>query len=186
MNRLFIFICFNLLVSTILLSQESKTIEIKKAGSSNQNESLYPGANILLKDNVTRVNLYHEGALIISDRAFFYNKSNFFKAEGDIVFTQGDSLLMTCSNLEYDGKSKKAKAWGNVFLKRPDMSLKTDTLHLDRKKQIGFYNNFGEIIDSTTILTSNKGLFFMNENKYRFTTNVKIKSSKYNLKSENQ
>lgn len=184
MNRLFIFICFNLLGSTILLSQESKIIDIKKAGSSNQNESLYPGANILLKDNVTRVNLYHEGALIISDRAFFYNKSNFFKAEGNIVFTQGDSLLMTCSNLEYDGKSRKAKAWGNVFLKRPDMSLKTDTLHLDRKKQIGFYNNFGEIIDSTTILTSNKGVFFMNENKYRFTKNVKIKSSKYNVKSE--
>jgi len=168
----------------VLFSQDSKIIEIRKAGSSNQNESLYPGANILLKDIETRVNLYHEGALIISDKAFFYNKSNFFKAEGDIIFSQGDSLTMTCSNLEYDGNSKKAKAWGNVFLKKPDMSLKTDTLYLDRKKQIGYYNTFGKIIDSSTVLTSNKGTFFMNENKYRFISNVKINSPKYFIKSE--
>lgn len=168
----------------MLFSQNSKIIEIRKAGSSNQNESLYPGANILLKDIETRVNIYHEGALIISDKAFFYNKSNFFKAEGDILFTQGDSLTMTCSNLEYDGNSKQAKAWGNVFLKKPDMSLKTDTLYLDRKKQIGYYDTYGKIIDSSTVLTSNKGTFFMNENKYRFTSNVKINSPKYFVKSQ--
>ena len=120
----------------MIVGQDSKVIEIRKAGSSNQNELLYPGANILLKDMNTRVNLYHEGALIISDKAFFYNKSNFFRAEGNIVFTQGDSLTMTCSYLEYDGSLKKAKAWGAVFLKKPDMSLETDTLYLDRKSRL--------------------------------------------------
>ncbi len=185
MNRLFIFFLINLLSIVVLIGQEdSKIIEIRKAGSSSQDESLYPGANILLKNFNTRVNLFHEGALIISDKAFFYNKSNFFKAEGNIIFTQGDSLRMTCSNLEYDGNLKKAKAWGNVFLKKPDMSLETDTLYLDRKKQIGFYNSFGKIIDSTTTLTSNKGSLFMNENKYRFTSNVKIQSPQYSVKSE--
>ena len=55
----------------MIVGQDSKVIEIRKAGSSNQNELLYPGANLLLKDKNTRVNLYHEGALIISDKAFF-------------------------------------------------------------------------------------------------------------------
>jgi len=168
----------------MIVGQDSKVIEIRKAGSSNQNELLYPGANILLKDMNTRVNLYHEGALIISDKAFFYNQSNFFRAEGNIVFTQGDSLTMTCSYLEYDGSLKKAKAWGAVFLKKPDMSLQTDTLYLDRKKQIGYYNTFGKVIDSSTVLTSNKGSLFMNENKYRFTSSVKIDSPGYTVKSE--
>ena len=168
----------------MIFGQDSKVIEIRKAGSSNQNELLYPGANILLKDMNTRVNLYHEGALIISDKAFFYNQSNFFRAEGNIVFTQGDSLTMTCSYLEYDGSLKKAKAWGAVFLKKPDMSLQTDTLYLDRKKQIGYYNTFGKVIDSSTVLTSNKGSLFMNENKYRFTSSVKIDSPGYTVKSE--
>ena len=184
MNRLLFFIYLNILSNPILLGQESKIIEIRKAGSSNQNEVLYPGANILLKDMDSRVNLFHEGALIISDRAFLYNKSNFFRAEGNVIFTQGDTLKMTCSNIEYDGTTKIAKAWGDVILVRPDMSLETDTLYLDRKNQIGYYNSFGKIIDSTTILTSKKGAFFMNENKYRFTSNVKINSPEYFLKSE--
>ena len=184
MNRLLFFIYLNIISNPILLGQESKIIEIRKAGSSNQNEVLYPGANILLKDMDSRVNLFHEGALIISDKAFLYNKSNFFRAEGNVIFTQGDTLKMTCSNIEYDGTIKTAKAWGDVILVRPDMSLETDTLYLDRKNQIGYYNSFGKIIDSTTILTSKKGAFFMNENKYRFTSNVKINSPEYFLKSE--
>lgn len=184
MNRVFIFICINILGCLMVTGQDSKIVEIRKAGSSNQNELLYPGANILLKDIDTRVNLYHDGALIISDKAFFYNKSNFFRAEGNVVFTQGDSLTMTCSNLEYDGNLKKAKAWGSVFLKKPDMSLETDTLYLDRQNQIGYYNTFGKVIDSLTTLTSNKGYLFMNENKYRFTSNVKIDSPNYTVKSE--
>ena len=164
--------------------QDSKIIEIRKAGSSKQDESLYPGANILLKGINDRVNLYHDGALIISDKAIFYNKSNFFEAEGNILFTQGDSLTMTCSNLEYNGNIKEAKAWGNVLLKKPDMSLETDTLYLDRKKQIGYYNSFGKVIDSSTVLTSNEGFLYMNENKYTFTSSVKINSPNYIVKSE--
>ena len=54
-----------------------------------------------------------------SNRSLFYRAKNFFTAEGDVVFTQGDSLKMTCTYLEYDGQIKKAKAWGNVVLKAP-------------------------------------------------------------------
>ena len=184
MVRLFIFISINFLFIHLTFAQEKKIIEIQKAGSSNQNEKLYPGGNILLKDNSTRVHLFHEGALIVSDKAFFYNKRNFFKAEGEVIFTQGDTLKMTCSELEYNGNSAKAKAWGNVVLDKTDMSLKTDTLYLDRKKNIGFYKNFAKIIDSSNVLTSQKGIFFMNENKYRFTSKVNIENPNYILKSE--
>ena len=184
MSKIFIFFFFNFLFVYQTFAQDKKIIEIQKAGSSNQNEKLYPGGNILLKDSDTRVHLFHDGALVISDKAFFYNKKNFFEAEGDVVFTQGDTLKMTCSKLEYNGNSKKAKAWGNVVLDKPDMSLKTDTLYLDRNKNIGFYKNFAKIIDSSNILTSKKGTFFMNENKYRFTSSVNIENPNYKLKSE--
>ena len=184
MGRLFFFISINFLFLNLTCAQEKKIIEIQKAGSSNQNEKLYPGGNILLKDNNTRVHLFHEGALIVSDKAFFYNKRNFFKAEGEVIFTQGDTLKMTCSELEYNGNSAKAKAWGNVVFDKTDMSLKTDTLYLDRKKNIGFYKNFAKIVDSSNVLTSQKGIFFMNENKYRFTSNVNIENPNYILKSE--
>ncbi len=54
---------------------------------------------------------------------------------------------MTCQQIEYNGNTKLAKAWGKVVLERPDMNLLTDTLYLDREKSEAFYNSFGTIID---------------------------------------
>tara|TARA_A100001011_G_scaffold40774_1_gene38453 strand:- start:389 stop:2047 length:1659 start_codon:yes stop_codon:yes gene_type:complete len=179
-----VLLIFFLIGTAMLQGQDSKIIEIRKAGGSTQDEERFPGANILLKDRENRVHLFHEGALIVSDRAYFYKRSNFFKAEGDIVFTQGDSLRMTCDYIEYDGKTKKAKAWGNVFLKRPDTTLKTDTLFLNRVEKKAFYNTRGVIVDSTSTLTSNKGTYFMDEKKYRFVSEVDIVNPEYRVNSQ--
>ena len=101
---------FSLLFFSLAWSQETKIIQIQKAGSSQQDESLFPGATILLRNPEDRVHLFHEGALIVSDRAYFYAKKNFFRAQGEVVFTQGDSLKMTCQQMEYDGQTQQAKA----------------------------------------------------------------------------
>ena len=63
------------------------------------------------KNSEKRVLLFHEGALIESDLAYFYSKDNYFKAIGNVIFTQGDSLRMTCSNIEYDGKTQMIILW---------------------------------------------------------------------------
>ncbi len=87
--------------------------------------------------------------MIKSNTSFFYSKRNFFEASGAVVFTQGDTLRMTSDYLEYDGEKGKAKAWGNVFLKQPDMTLETDTLYLDRRREhIAYYETPGTIVDS--------------------------------------
>jgi len=91
-----------------LVAQESKIIQIRQAGGSTQDQERYPDANILFKTADKRVLLFHEGALIESDQAYFYKKKNYFKAIGDIIFTQGDSLRMTCKTIEYDGETKTA------------------------------------------------------------------------------
>ena len=132
---LFLLGCLNQYIQ----AQESKIVEFRQAGSFEKDEVLYPGANILLKKGDTRVHLFHKGALVVSDKSFFYSKKNFFEAEGKVVFTQGDTLRMTSEYLEYDGTNGKAKAWGNVFLKQPDMTLETDTIYLDRNKNIAFW-----------------------------------------------
>ena len=81
MKRLF-HLSIYLLASSLLWAQETKIIEIQKAGSSQQDEALFPGATILLRDRTQRVHLFHEGGLVVSDRAYFYAKRNFFKAQG--------------------------------------------------------------------------------------------------------
>ena len=167
-----------------LAAQEPKVVEIRQAGGSTQDQVQFPGANILFKNPEKRVLLFHEGALIESDLAYFYAEDNFFKATGQVVFTQGDSLRMTCNSIEYDGKTKTALAKGNVNLKRPDMSLKTERLNLDRISNEAFYNTKGVIIDSVSTLTSNQGRYFMDQKKYRFISNVTIDNPEYNVNSD--
>ena len=172
-----------LMVNYCLLGQENKIIEIREAGGSKKNQQIYPGANILFKDSKKRVLLFHEGALIESDLAYFYSKDNYFKAIGNVIFTQGDTLKMTCRKIEYDGKTKIAKANGNVFFNRPDMSLSTEELKLDRITNQAFYKKKGIIVDSSSTLTSNKGRYFIEEKKYRFVSDVKISNPQYIVNS---
>lgn len=166
------------------IAQESKIIEIRQAGGSKQDQEQFPGANILFKTPKKRVLLFHEGALIESDLAYFYAKENYFKAVGSVVFTQGDSLRLTCNTIEYDGKTKMALAEGNVKLKRPDMSLKTEKLNLDRITNQAFYNTRGIIIDSASTLTSQQGRYFMDQKKYRFISKVTIVNPEYKVNSD--
>lgn len=181
---------FSLLVlSSIFLTgntihcQDKRIIKIQQAGSFGKDEANFPGANILLKKGDTRVKLFHKGALIESNKSFFYSKKNAFKAEGEVIFTQGDSLRMTSDFMEYDGETGKAKAWGDVFLKQPDMTLETDTLFLDRLDDLAYYETPGTIIDSASVLTSNRGKYFMKEKKYRFISNVRITNPNYKVSS---
>ena len=73
-----VILIFFLIGTSMLQGQDSKIIKILKAGGSTQNEERFPGANILLKDRENRVHLFHEGALIISNRAYFYKRCHHF------------------------------------------------------------------------------------------------------------
>jgi len=85
--------------------------------------------------------------------------------------------------MEYDGETGKAKAWGKVFLEQPDMTLETDTLFIDRFEDIAYYETPGTIIDSTSILKSNRGKYFMKDKMYRFLSNVRIDNPEYRVTS---
>ena len=64
------------------------------------------------------------------------------------------------------------------------MRLETDTLYLDRVKNIAYYNSRGKIIDNENTLRSNSGTYFMGPKKYIFKSNVTIDNPEYNVDSE--
>ena len=78
---------------------------------------------------------------------------------------EGDSLELRSDYLNSEGNEGKAKAWGKVILKQPDMTLKTDTLYLDRNLNIAYYNSNGIIDDKENILKSKKGTYFIDKKK---------------------
>ncbi|MDC3051428.1 OstA-like protein [Bacteroidota bacterium] len=168
-----------------ILCQEKKLIEIIEAGKFSKDEENFPKANILSKENNLRVKLFHDDATIISDKTLFYSNENKFFANGSVWLKQGDSLELKSDYLNYDGNEGKAKAWGKVVLIQPDMTLKTDTLYLDRVMNIAYYDSYGIIDDKENILKSKKGKYLINEKKYSFKTGVKINNPKYNINSEN-
>ena len=182
--KLINYFLFLILTFNSVYCQDQRIIEIIQAGKSIRNSIEYPGANILQKNNDIRVLLFHDGAKIESDLSYYYYNENSFKANGRVNFNQGDTLFLTSDYLEYDGTTKKAFAYGNVRLDRPDMLLETDTLYLDRNSNIAFYNSKGKIIDNENILRSKSGTYFMEQKKYLFKSNVTINNPEYVVNSE--
>jgi len=180
---LFYSILFLLTSHLIVKAQETKTIEIKDAGAFNRDEIRFPGANILSKNDSKRVHLFHEGMDVWSDRAVFYKQRNFFKAYGNVVVNQGDTIEMFSNYIEYDGNKRFAVTKENVLLKNPEMTLETDTLYYNRNDEIAFYETWGIVKDSASVIKSNRGRFYMKRKKYRFLTDVEITNPEYNINS---
>ena len=70
-----------------------------------------------------------------------------------------------------------------MFLEQPDMTLETDTLFLDRFDDLAYYETPGTIVDSASVLKSNRGRYYMKEKKYRFLSNVRINNPEYQVTS---
>ncbi len=163
--------------------EKTKQINIVYGANFTKDEERFPGASIFSEDG-KQVQFEHEGADLWCDIAIHYLKENKLRAIGNIRLQQGDSVVLTSGKIDYDGKTKLAKAWENVLLKNSQMTLSTDTLYFDREKQESYYQDFGTVIDSSNTLTSQIGRYFMELKKYQFLDSVHIQNPKYTLDSE--
>ena len=143
-----------------------------------------PDAIVYTKDEDGQVFIEHEGIEMWCDQAYLYTKDNFVKAYGDVKVTQGDSIRMNSRYAEYNGNTKFAFASGDVVMKNPQTTLKTDTLYFDRIKQQAFYRSGGTVIDTASTLTSRVGRYYAEQKKYQFISNVKVDNPKYTVNSE--
>lgn len=163
--------------------EEPKQINIVYGANFTKNELDYPGASIFSKDE-RQVQFEHQGADLWCDVAIYFQRENRLEAIGNVILKQGDSIQMTSKKINYLGDVKLAKAWGNVVLTNSDMTLKTDTLRLDREKQEAFYQDNGTVVDSANTLTSKIGKYFMELKKYQFLDSVHVQNPEYTLDSE--
>ena len=177
-------ILFLLLTLTKAYGQETKKIDIREAASFEIDENRFLNAKILKSNQDIRVHLHHDGMDIWSDIAYFYETQNFFKAKGNVVVKQGDSLQLNSEYIEYSGTTKFAVAKHKVHLKNQESTLRTDSLYFDRKKQEAYYNILGEITSEETVIRSQSGTYFADDNKYEFITNVHVTDPSFMIHSE--
>ncbi|CAM1347668.1 conserved hypothetical protein [Tenacibaculum crassostreae] len=174
-----LFLLIFLLFSVVSFSQ-TKKIKILSTELSTADESKYPGATLL----IGKVKMSHEGATLDCQRALLYKDKNLFKAIGEVVIEQGDSIIQYSDFATYDGNTKKAKSWGNVEINDKEMQLKTDTLHFDRINQILYYPNGGTIKDTKNTLTSTKGTYYLKDKKFTAQSKVTVVNPDNHLDSD--
>lgn len=148
---------------------QSKKIKILQADNT-MADPKYPGATISLGN----VFVEHEGATLRCDKAYIYQETKLIKAMGNVVINQGDTVFQYSKYTDYDGINKMSISWGDVFLKDETMELRTDTLYFDREKQHLYYRSGGTIKDTTNVLTSKIGNYYLADNKFQAFTNVEV------------
>ena len=160
------------LLNTLCAASQQR-IEIKYSGFLNKDEQKHPGAQILTRDDSEQVHIFHSGTDMWCDKAYYYGKTNFIEAYGNVKMIQGDTINMTSKYVEYNGKTQLAFASGDVILKDPSSIITTDTLYFDRERQQAFYKNNGTVVkDSSGTITSKIGRYYMQQKKYQFVEDV--------------
>ncbi|HSP13085.1 MAG TPA: OstA-like protein [Salegentibacter sp.] len=182
MKKIFIYFFIAFLSAGTLPAQEGRKIDYT-SDRTLKNEEKYPGAIILGKvDN--QVYFIHEGIEIWCDQAIHYDQDNFFKAYGNVRMQQGDTVKMQSDYAEYNGNTQFAFASGKVKMERPQTTLETDSLFFDRNKQEAYYRSGGKVTDTASVLTSNIGRYFLEEDKYSFVSEVVLTNPEYVINSE--
>jgi len=175
---LFLFLILFYSLSAQEKKKDNEEIHIIYADYASTNEK-YPGKQLLSG----HVQIEHNKAFLFCDKALVDKAENKAIAIGNVKLVQGDSVEMKSHYLSYDGNKSFAKAIGKVFLRDPQMTLKTDTLMFDRTKQQAYYTTGGTIMDSVNTLKSKIGKYFLSEKKFRFINNVHIDNPDYQLDS---
>ncbi len=122
---------------------------------------------------------------IYCDSAHFFKSDNRIEAFGKIHITEGDSIDVTSLGLSYDGNDKIAHLRKNVvFTKLGLATLYTDFLDYYRNKNEARYFNGGKLVDSTNVLTSQKGYYDIRTNLASFKKNVVGVNEEYTMTSD--
>ena len=174
-----------ILFSSFTYSQERRRIQIDTSGFITKNEADYPGATILTRDDMNQVKISHDGVIMWCDQAIHYSAQDFIEAYGNVKINQGDTINMTSKYVEYSGKTQLAFASGDVMLTDPTSTITSDTLYFDRIKQQAFYRSKGKVVkDSSGVITSQRGTYYMDSHKYQFVKDVKLVNEEYTINSE--
>ena len=120
--------------------------------------------------------------MCIRDR--FYKKNNSFKARGNVVVKQGDSIELYSQILDYDGNNRKIIAKKNVVFNSTNTNLKTQILFHERDLKEIYFEKGGVIRDSSNTIKSTEGKYYLESSKYEFNKRVNVYNDNTDIKSK--
>lgn len=150
--------------------QKDNTIKLVHADFTVSDQNEIPDA-IIYTGNVSVI---QNNIKINCNKAYHFTKENYIKAFGSVQMNQNDSLFLNSEYAEYNGDAELAFATGNVNMRSPDSSIKTDTIYFNKKSQVAYYNSYGTILNKNNTLKSKSGKYLINQKKYQFTSQVVV------------
>jgi len=160
-------------------SQEKKEIRVIRSDFVDMDQDEFPDATLF----VGNVEVEHSGAIMFCNKAYLFQKTNKIQAYGNVHIVQGDTLFLDSKYAEYDGNTQIAESSGDVILRDPQMTLRTDKIYFDRTTQQAYYNTNGVITNAENILESKSGTYFPEEKMFRFREKVVLTNPEYIIKT---
>ena len=125
----------------------------------------------------------HNGLRIFCDSAFHFKKDNRIEGYGHVKIEQ-DSVTIVGERLIYSGDTKIAKMRNSVVFDNQIVTVYTDHMDFDRTQNLAHYFNKGKLVDSTNVVTSEKGYYKTTTKVMSFKKDVVMVGPEYDLKSD--
>ncbi len=111
---------------------------------------------------------------LLCDSARFYQRKNNVEAFGNIVIEQGDSVTIKADKLYYDGNSREATLYGNVYLTDKESEIEADTLIYDLITKRAILVPDVRMKDGTSRVRSDSLTYFVNTKTAYLNGNVEM------------
>lgn len=157
-----------------LAQQQSqpRKIHLLHANTLSRDSKVDPDRQTLRGD----VQFRQDSCYMYCDSAYFFQSSNSMAAFGNVRMEQGDTLLVFCDSLFYDGDALFGELYDNVHLihrtATQDTHLYTEYMTYDREIEEANYPDRGVMIDSLVHLRSLIGWYYPRTKLAFFETDV--------------
>lgn len=161
-------------------SHQVTQVYIIAADSGLHDQDRLPNINILYGNVIFR----HDSVFMYCDSAYLNQKDNNLEAFGNIRMEQGDTLFVYGDYLKYEGNIQLAVLRNNVQMINKNVTLFTDSFNYDRLANIGYFFDWGKIVDEENELESIYGQYSPATKEAFFNKEVKLTNSKFILTSD--
>lgn len=160
--------------------QAQTKIIIKKA------DRLTPGMvnNQPVRKLIGDVHLIQGTTNIYCDSAYFFNNNSAQAFSNVHIKDDVDTLDLRGEYMEYEGNSRLVKVRRNVIFKDDSTNLYTDNLDYNRDTEVGYYFDGGKLVDSTNVLTSDRGFYNSRTKKAQFIDSVVLVSPDFYMETD--
>lgn len=130
------------------------------------------------------VQMEQNGTIFYCDSAYIDLAANNLEAFGNVRIIQPGGTEVSSDYLKYTGNTKDAFLRGNVHLLNATDNLWCEALTYNTGTKIGTYDNGGTLQTASTTLTSNSGWYNARTKDSRFTGDVLVSDTAYNIVSD--